>query len=197
MYPVLKLLEDAGKLRRGYFIEGLGATQLHYRGRKRACVHSDAQIPTACRLSWRRLTAANPFGATLPWPSFENLRPARANKCHVVVLEGKLLAYSSSDGRAIHLNPAELSKDEQEGFRRATVAFIAHFERSRKKAWVLERINDELAVSSVWTPVLVDAGLLPSSKGLLYRRRMTSVSRMVTPVALTSRDLSERSSTRA
>ena len=71
VYDVLKAMEDAGRVRRGYFVAGRGATQFALPGRRR----STARAPRARRRE-RAATfvlaatdPANPYGAALAWPA--------------------------------------------------------------------------------------------------------------------------------
>jgi ATP-dependent helicase Lhr and Lhr-like helicase len=169
-YPILKLLEEGGKLRRGYFIEGLGATQFALPGAETRLRSYRRPEPEAAPVVLAALDPANPFGVALPWPNFTTVRPARANKCHVVVHEGQLLAYVASEGRSIHLNPALVNANAQDRMRHTIRALVAHFERSRHKVWALQRVDEQAAVGSVWAALLVELGFEPSSKGFYYRR---------------------------
>ncbi|WP_299034905.1 DEAD/DEAH box helicase [uncultured Pseudokineococcus sp.] len=81
VYRVLAAMEDAGRVRRGYFVEGLGASQFAGPGavdRLRAVARPLGEAPggppadgAARRPAADVLSAcdpANPFGAALPWP---------------------------------------------------------------------------------------------------------------------------------
>lgn len=169
-YPILKLLEEGGKLRRGYFIEGLGATQFALPGAETRLRSYRSPQPDALPVVLAALDPANAYGVALPWPNITSVKPARANKCHVVLLEGQLMAYLSSEGRSLHLTPEVEKQNAHERVRQTLRALVAHFERSRHKAWTLERIDNQAAVGSKWAQLLVEAGFQPSSKGFLYRR---------------------------
>jgi ATP-dependent Lhr-like helicase len=73
VYRVLSAFEEAGRCRRGYFVEGLGAAQFAAEGavdRLRA-LSGDAQAPSGHAPSTLLLAAAdpaNPYGAAVPWP---------------------------------------------------------------------------------------------------------------------------------
>src|SRR5204863_1242326 len=78
VYPVLKAMEDAGRARRGYFVEGLGAAQFAVPGaedRLRALRESPAEPLT---LVLAATDPANPYGAVLPWPAEGPQRAAGA-----------------------------------------------------------------------------------------------------------------------
>jgi ATP-dependent Lhr-like helicase len=98
VYPVLKAFEEAGRVRRGYFVSGLGGSQFAQPGaldRLRALrdtaadpAEADATPPSVV------LAATDPasaFGAALPWP--EGVRAMRAAGAHVVLVDGALAAY--------------------------------------------------------------------------------------------------------
>lgn len=73
IYPILKALEDAGKVRRGYFVEGRGATQFALPGaldRLRA-LREPEEEPRAVVLA--ATDPANPYGTALPWPGSSEL----------------------------------------------------------------------------------------------------------------------------
>ena len=72
VYRVLAALEETGRIRRGYFIEGLGASQFASAGavdRVRAFATrpgEDTEMPRGVVLA--AADPANPYGAALPWP---------------------------------------------------------------------------------------------------------------------------------
>ncbi len=72
VYRVLAALEETGRIRRGYFIEGLGASQFASAGavdRVRAFATrpgDDGAVPRGVVLA--AADPANPYGAALPWP---------------------------------------------------------------------------------------------------------------------------------
>jgi ATP-dependent Lhr-like helicase len=109
VYPVLKQLEERGELRRGMFIDGLGATQFSLSGtddRLRATVPTDAVIELAAR------DPANAYGAVLPWPG--PVRPGaptpqRAQGCRVFLRKGELLAFQAKGGDLITFEAAASS----------------------------------------------------------------------------------------
>jgi ATP-dependent Lhr-like helicase len=71
VYPVLKTLEETGRVRRGYFVAGLGATQFSLPGALdllRSLRDAGAiDAPDVAVLA--ATDPANPYGATLKWPA--------------------------------------------------------------------------------------------------------------------------------
>jgi ATP-dependent helicase Lhr and Lhr-like helicase len=77
LYPVLKAMEEAGRLRRGYFVAGLGATQFALPGALDLLRSLRDHVPEGSSgpdgredevLALAATDPANPYGATLRWP---------------------------------------------------------------------------------------------------------------------------------
>ena len=118
VYKVLSTLEDTGRARRGYFIEGLGAAQFaqaatvdHLR-----TFSTDDQVraeePVALALA--ATDPANPYGAALEWPESVSVpapdggdapagrhRPGRKAGAVVVLVDGALALYVERGGRTV------------------------------------------------------------------------------------------------
>ncbi|NND73573.1 MAG: DEAD/DEAH box helicase [Ilumatobacter sp.] len=107
VYGVLKVLEERGQVRRGYFVDGLGAAQFAIPGaidRLRAAretpdpVLHPADVPAPIVLA--TTDPAQPFGAALDWPDTTG-RPARNVSSITVVRAGTPLVWF--DKRGHHL----------------------------------------------------------------------------------------------
>jgi ATP-dependent Lhr-like helicase len=95
VYGVLKVLEERGRVRRGYFVGGLGAAQFALPGavdrlrlaRDRADdgLGRDGAIAAPVVLS--ATDPAQPYGAVLAWPDSAG-RPARTGAALVVLRDG-------------------------------------------------------------------------------------------------------------
>ena len=99
VYPVLKALEEQGRVRRGYFVSGLGAAQFAHAGavdRLRGGRESDGSAPLVLAAT----DPAQPYGAVLPWPETSG-RPARAAGARVVLADGRCVAYVERGGKSI------------------------------------------------------------------------------------------------
>src|SRR4029077_41405 len=69
VYPVLKGMEETGRIRRGYFVAGLGATQFAMPGAL-DLLRSMRDAPDEAEIAVLAATdPANPYGATLKWTS--------------------------------------------------------------------------------------------------------------------------------
>ena len=113
VYRVLAAAEEAGRVRRGYFVEGLGAAQFGATGavdRLRAAARPLASPPTGggSALVLGACDPANPFGAALPWPARDpgpgetrGHQPARKAGALVVLVDGALTLYVERGGRTL------------------------------------------------------------------------------------------------
>jgi ATP-dependent helicase Lhr and Lhr-like helicase len=105
IYPVFKAMEEAGHVRRGYFVAGLGGAQFAHPGavdRLRASrepAEGDRDEPNASVIL-AAADPAQPYGAALPWP--ENAgRPARQAGAYVVLAGGAPAAYLERGARSL------------------------------------------------------------------------------------------------
>ena len=112
MYRVLSVLEDAGRTRRGYFVEGLGAAQFASPGavdqlRLQARRLGDPAIADAPEIVLlAACDPANPYGAALPWPTDGSEgggghRPGRKSGALVVLVDGQLAVFVEKGGKSL------------------------------------------------------------------------------------------------
>ena len=99
MYGVLKALEGAGSVRRGYFVAGLGAAQFALPGAVDR-LRASAEEESADVVVLAATDPAQPFGAALPWPPTEG-RPARVAGAYVVLVDGQLGVFVERGARSI------------------------------------------------------------------------------------------------
>ena len=115
VYGVLKVLEERGRTRRGYFVDGLGAAQFALPGavdRLRAVrepVDSElhpGDVPAPIVLA--ATDPAQPYGAALAWPDTPG-RPARTASAVVVLHQGVPLVWFDRRGHHLVTFPAAAS----------------------------------------------------------------------------------------
>src|SRR4029077_3567823 len=98
LYPVLRAMEEAGKIRRGYFIDGLGGLQFALPGAVdplRASRDEESKV-----VALAATDPASPYGTTIPWPEHES-RMARAAGAYVGLDAGGLRLYLERGGRRL------------------------------------------------------------------------------------------------
>ena len=104
VYKVLKELEDRGHVRRGYFIEGLGAAQFGLAGAvDRLRDHKPAEAESQADSEVVTLAAvdpAQPYGAAISWPQVEG-RPSRSAGAYMILADGEPLCYLERGGKSI------------------------------------------------------------------------------------------------
>ncbi|MDX2379493.1 MAG: DEAD/DEAH box helicase, partial [Acidimicrobiia bacterium] len=112
VYGVLKVLEERGQVRRGYFVDGLGAAQFALPGavyRLRAARESPDDALGAESLvepiALASTDVAQPFGAALSWPATDG-RPTRSVSSLVVLRDGNALAWFDRRGHHLVTFPA-------------------------------------------------------------------------------------------
>jgi ATP-dependent Lhr-like helicase len=158
LYPVFAAMEEAGRVRRGYFVEGLGGSQFATPGavdRLRSAPASAEPLVLAAA------DPANPYGAALPWPEHPGGRASRSAGAAVVLLEGTLAAFVERGGRRIlTFSGAEPAR---------VAAAVASQERSGGRRRVITTVDGRPAHETPLGAALLEAGFAASYKGLVRR----------------------------
>lgn len=170
VYPVLKAMEEAGKVHRGYFVEGLGATQFAQLGAE-ARLRAAKEAPgDAAAVPLAATDPANPYGAALPWPSREGARCQRAAGATVLLHQGRLLAFLGRTERALTTFLPE-EEPERSGAAQALAQGLAKLvERGARRALLVTEIDGLDPRRSFLAPFLDRVGFSAGSRGLLLRR---------------------------
>jgi ATP-dependent helicase Lhr and Lhr-like helicase len=168
VYPVLRAMEEAGKIRRGYFVEGLGAAQFSLPGavdRLRA-ERVPIEGPTAQVLA--AADPANPYGATLAWPKFPDTTSApklqRVGGAYVVLVDGEPALYVERSHKGLVTLPAF----EQAG-PHAVGALRRLAENAPRRELSIERVDGEPVLGSPVRAILEQAGFQREYLGLTLR----------------------------
>ena len=163
VYPVLRELEDRGRVRRGYFVEGLGGAQFALPGvvdRLRAARgEPSAGADGGGDMEIVVLAAtdpANPYGAALPWPATaDGATLARAAGAHVVLLDGRPILYLERGGRSLHTLPDAAPPGAFEAGLRALAALVGE---GRLRSLEIARVDGLPPGDSTWRGRLEGAG---------------------------------------
>jgi ATP-dependent Lhr-like helicase len=172
VYPVLRAMEESGRIRRGYFVDGLGAAQFALPGAvDRLRAMRDSSTDAAGRVVHLLAAAdpANPYGAALPWPrrGETDRRPlARAAGAYVVLVDGAAALYLERGGHSLQLLPAA---DDGETAHVAISAMRELVESGRLRELVISRVEGEAVAASRWRPLLEQAGFVAGYRGFVLR----------------------------
>jgi ATP-dependent Lhr-like helicase len=169
VYGVLKAMEEAGTVRRGYFVAGLGAAQFALPGavdRLRSqrtplsVLEDEGAAPTGPPVALAATDPANPYGASLPWPESAG-RPARAAGATVVLVDGELAAYVEKGGRSLLTFEAARRSDLW------VDGLVSLVKERRVRRLVVARIDGEAAAASPVAEVLRANGFAEGYRGLV------------------------------
>ena len=146
VYPVLRAMEEAGRIRRGYFVAGLGGAQFALPGAvdrlRRYRESGDDTLLLAAT------DPANAYGLAVPWPV---KGPQRAAGAYVVLVGGLASLYLERGGRTlVALREIDGS---WEGPALDTLTRLGKLS--------LQRFPEELR------PLLMATGFVPTPKGLV------------------------------
>jgi ATP-dependent helicase Lhr and Lhr-like helicase len=185
VYDVLKALEESGRIRRGYFVAGLGATQFALP----AAVDLLRQLrtePPAEKPEFIQLAAtdpANPYGSVLRWPDLPRMDEdsesaprilTRAVYAEVVLRNGQIVAWLRRNNPNLLVF---LPADEPE--RSQVASGLAHFLSARgqdrmrtssHQGVLITTINGQPIAAHPMARFLMDAGFHPGPLGLHLRR---------------------------
>ena len=169
IYPALQAMDEAGRVRRGYFVAGLGATQFALPGALELLrsLRDESTEPRGVVLS--ATDPANPYGTTLAWPVPDLARIVGAS---VVIVDGWMAAYVARGDREIVVS---LPGDEPARSRVARAAAAALFAFARgdhgvPRPMVITRIDDRPAGEHPFSAFLEAAGFVRTGHGLHIHR---------------------------
>jgi ATP-dependent helicase Lhr and Lhr-like helicase len=184
IYDVLKALEESGRIRRGYFVAGLGATQFALPAAV-DLLRSLRNGPPQEKPEMVTLAATDPanlYGSVLRWPAVEEEDAprmlTRSANASVVLRNGELVAYLRRTNPNLQVF---LPSDEPE--RSATARDLSHFlaalaqqDMERREdlrgGMLISTINGQPAGQHFLAAFLQEAGFHLAVHGLNFRRAM-------------------------
>jgi ATP-dependent Lhr-like helicase len=177
VYRVLSAMEETGRIRRGYFIEGLGAAQFATAGaidRVRGFARTpDADDGTAdgSALVLAAADPANPYGAALDWPdpmagATDSHRPTRRAGALTVLVDGAPALFAERGGRTMLSFSADPDVLAQ-----AARSLAERVRSGRISSMTITKIDgaDTMADRGPAVQALTDAGFTLTPRGLRLR----------------------------
>jgi ATP-dependent Lhr-like helicase len=194
VYPVLKGLEENGRIRRGYFVAGLGATQFAMPGAL-DLLRSLRDPPDEPEIAVLAATdPANPYGAALSWPKKKpqstqsspstelsadsasspvfsgdaGRGPTRSVGATVILVNGALAAFLPRGDRQIMSFLPETEPDRSRVGRAIARVLI---DRARSggdspRGMLIEEIDGAPPAQHPLSPLLVESGFVSGAMGL-------------------------------
>ena len=170
VYELLKAMESAGRIRRGYFVAGHGGVQFALPGadedlRARRTVNGAPE--KALVLS--AVDPANPYGALLPWPerdsAQEGARWARVSGAYVLLFQGNLAGYLQKSGGTLSTFGGDPSAQSD----RACAAALAAWASAQplRRAFQLSLIDGLPAARHRLAAACQEVGFVAAGGGLL------------------------------
>jgi ATP-dependent helicase Lhr and Lhr-like helicase len=155
IYPVLKAMEESGRIRRGYFVSGRGGAQFALPGavdRLRAFREGmPSGLPRALVLA--ATDPANPFGVSLPWPE---KGPQRVPGAFVVLVDGQLALYVEKGAKGLQAyRPFDGTWESD------AIASLLSLLGGRMNRLMFQNVPEELS------PMLRDSGFTPTPRGMV------------------------------
>jgi ATP-dependent Lhr-like helicase len=191
VYPVLKGMEETGRIRRGYFVAGLGATQFAMPGAL-DLLRSLRDAPDEPEIAILAATdPANPYGAALAWPKKKpqssersqsnNLSadsavfsgdagrgPIRSVGATVILVNGALAAYLPRGDRQLLTFLPDAEPDRSRMGRAIARVLIdrARIGGDTPRGMLLEEIDGGPPARHPMATLLTDAGFIAGAMGL-------------------------------
>jgi len=171
LYPVLRAMEEAGRARRGYFVEGLGAAQFALGGAvdRLRTLREPGEAPRTLRLA--ATDPANPYGASLSWPdSTAGRKPARMAGAVVILVDGSLAAWMGRNERQLLTFVDQVTHRSAAAVTREIAhALAASVGVKGRRALLIGEVDGKPAAESPMADALQGAGFIATSRGLLKR----------------------------
>ena len=177
VYPVLKAMEDNGRIRRGYFVAGLGATQFAVPGaldllRSLRDAPDDVEVVVLAATD-----PANPYGATLHWPASAAGEAAKAGRgptrsvgATVILVNGAIAAYLARGDRQLVTFLPEAEPDRSKAGRAVAQVLIDRARtgepgRDAPRGMLIEEIDGTPPPLHAMSAFLIDAGFVAGAMG--------------------------------
>jgi ATP-dependent Lhr-like helicase len=177
VYPVLRSMEDAGKIRRGFFVSGIAASQFALAAALDLlrAQRSEPEEPQTLLLA--ATDPANPFGSMLRWPGESTGSLTRSVGARVIIVNGRLAAYISRGTRQLRtfIPEEEPTRSLMLGAIASTLADLV--QNGSRRALLLSEIDGGSANDHALTPLLVARGFVPTAMGLHLRSAATMIRR--------------------
>jgi ATP-dependent Lhr-like helicase len=180
IYDVLKAMEESGKVRRGYFAAGIGATQFALPAAVELLrsLRGEREGDAREMLMLAATDPANPYGALLRWPEGGDAASSltRSVGARVVLCDGALVAYLRRGNPNVQVWLPEEEPERGRVARALAEFLVAHVRGDRENdpagraGLLIATINGVRAGESAMARPMLEAGFTAGPKGFHVRR---------------------------
>ena len=171
VYDVLKAMEEAGRIRRGYFVGGLGGAQFALPAAV-DLLRSFRDTPEEPRRAMLAATdPANPYGTVLKWPVTSAEAPTRSVGGRVILVDGFAAAYLRRGERELILFAPEAEPGRSRTIRQVALALLelATAREPGHQGMLLTEINGAPASTHAAADLFTAEGFATTAMGLQAR----------------------------
>lgn len=187
IYDVLRAMEDAGRIRRGYFVSGVGATQFALPAALELLRSFRDRPEAADAVMLAATDPGNPYGTILKWPDTAPAAaaappasdapvssprgPTRSVGAQVILVDGQLAAYLGRSRQLfVYLPEAEPDRARVARAVAEQLAIVARVGEGREGGLLIREIDGHLSADHPLAPFLAEVGFAPSAMGFQMRR---------------------------
>jgi ATP-dependent Lhr-like helicase len=175
VYQVFKAMEEAGRIRRGYFVAGLGAAQFALPAALEL-LRSMRDSPEEPRTVVMAATdPANPYGAITKWPELLDAAasgrgPIRTAGALVILVDGHAAAYLRRGERELLLFLPE-AEPSRSRIARQVARMLFHLAATRegRRGMLIAEINGSTATAHQAVPLFIEEGFAATAMGIQAR----------------------------
>lgn len=164
LYQTFKVLEETGRVRRGYFVEGLSGAQFAWSQTVDRLRNEPDPNAGKDPVLLSTPDPANPYGALLPWPPSAG-RPRRASGTVTILVDGHPLFFLEKGAKKLLSFP---KTEEPEFLEAALRGLDQHARNQRGKMLQIVEIDAMPAQKSPLYPALKAFGFRDDYQGLTY-----------------------------
>jgi ATP-dependent Lhr-like helicase len=172
VYQVLKAMEDAGRIRRGYFVAGLGAAQFALPAAL-DLLRSMRDVPEEPRTVVMAATdPGNPYGAITKWPELPDAGrgPTRGAGALAILVDGQAAAYLRRGERELLLFLPE-AEPLRSRIGRQVARMLLHLAATRegRRGMLISEINGIPASAHPAARLFIEEGFAATAMGIQAR----------------------------
>jgi ATP-dependent Lhr-like helicase len=192
VYDALKVMEESGRVRRGYFAADLGATQFALPGAvellrslrsPRMEMHAESEVVMLAATD-----PANPYGALLRWPQApeEGSSLTRSVGARVVLVDGALTAYLRRGNPNVQVMLPEEEPQRSQTARALAEFLVGHVQREEnpegrgRNSMLIAQVNGASVGEHPLARFLLEAGFSAGVMGFSVRRSLPAAPGFVT-----------------